>query len=422
MNDGRKTILFIAGEASGDTLGAELIAAIREQPGGDDIEFIGAGGPKMEAAGLQPEFDLSEHAVVGIWEVLKNYTKFRRLFQQLVDLATKHEPDAIVLIDYPGFNLRFARAIRKYQTQGGGAFKEWQPKIIAYVSPQLWAWKEGRVKQIAADFDLMLSIFPFEKKWYADRVPEFAVEFVGHPLVDRFPQARPADQAPSSNPDLFTEHPEVLLLPGSRRREIEKHLPAMLEAVVIIAAKQKIRLRMVLPNEEMLALAKRHIPTGTEINLQIGDLSQALGQAALAIASSGTVTMECAWFRVPTVVLYKTSPPTYAIGKLVVKVPHLAMPNILAGEELFPEFIQSQASPENLAEAGLRLLQDKNERNRILDGLDQVATQLGEPGAAPAPPKPSSPHSSNALSRPGVVGWLGFGEAWFSILIFCGWF
>ena len=157
----------------------------------------------------------------------------------------------------------------------------------------------------------------------------------------------------------------------------------MLEAVVIVAAKQKIRLRMVLPNEEMLALAKRHIPTDTEINLQIGDLSQALGQAALAIASSGTITMECAWFRVPTVVLYKTSPPTYAIGKLVVKVPHLAMPNILAGEELFPEFIQSQASPENLAEAGLRLLQDKNERNRILDSLDQVATQLGEPGAAP---------------------------------------
>ena len=383
MNDGRKTILFIAGEASGDTLGAELIAAIREQPGGDDIEFIGAGGPKMEAAGLQPEFDLSEHAVVGIWEVLKNYTKFRRLFQQLVDLATKHEPDAIVLIDYPGFNLRFARAIRKYQTQGGGAFKEWQPKIIAYVSPQLWAWKAGRVTQIAADFDLMLSIFPFEKKWYAERVPEFAVEFVGHPLVDRFPQTRPEDRPPSNNPDLFTEHPEVLLLPGSRSREVEKHLPAMIEATDIIATKQKIRLRMVLPSEEMLALAKRHIPTGTQIDLQIGDLAKALGQAALAIASSGTVTMECAWFRVPTVVLYKTSPPTYAIGKLVVKVPHLAMPNILAGEKLFPEFIQSQASPENLAEAGLRLLQDKTERNRILYGLDQVATQLGEPGAAP---------------------------------------
>ena len=382
MNDSRKTIMFIAGEASGDMLGAELIRAINEQHEADSIDFIGAGGPKMETAGLRSEFDLSEHAVVGIWEVIKNYTKFQTLFQQLIDLATKHEPDAIVLIDYPGFNLRFARTIRKYQMHGGGAFKEWQPKIIAYVSPQLWAWKEGRVKQIATDFDLMLSIFPFEKQWYAKRVPEFAVEFVGHPLVDRFPQAQSENQPGISNPDLFTENPEVLLLPGSRRREIEKHLPAMIEAAAIIAAKQKIRLRMVLPNQKMLALAKRHIPTGTEVNLQVGDLDQALGQAALAIASSGTVTMECAWFRVPTVVIYKTSPLTYAIGKLVVKVPHLAMPNILAGTELFPEFIQSQATPENLSEAGLRLLQNKTERERIFKGLDQVANQLGKSGAA----------------------------------------
>ena len=383
MSSERKKIFFIAGEASGDTLGAELIDAIRQQPNSDHLEFIGAGGPKMEAAGLRAEFDLSEHAVVGIWEVLKNYNKFRRLFQQLIDHATKHEPDVIVLIDYPGFNLRFARAIRNYQTQGGGAFKEWQPKIIAYVSPQLWAWKEGRVKQIAADFDLMLSIFPFEKQWYAERVPEFAVEFVGHPLVDRFPQTKPENQVASANPDLFTEHPEVLLLPGSRRREIEKHLPPILEAVVIIAAKKKIKLRMVLPNDEMLELAKRNIPSCTEINLQVGGLTKALGQASLAIASSGTVTLECAWFRVPTVVLYKTSPLTYAIGKRVVKVPHLAMPNLLAEEELFPEFIQAEASPENLGKASLRLLQDKSERVRILTGLERVSNQLGQPGAAP---------------------------------------
>ena len=256
-------------------------------------------------------------------------------------------------------------------------------EIIAYVSPQLWAWKEGRVKQIAADFDLMLSIFPFEKQWYAERVPEFAVEFVGHPLVDRFPQTKPENQVASTNPDLFTEHPEVLLLPGSRRREIEKHLPPILEAVVIIAAKKKIKLRMVLPNDKMLELAKRNIPSCTEINLQVGGLTKALGQASLAIASSGTVTLECAWFRVPTVVLYKTSPLTYAIGKRVVKVPHLAMPNLLAEEELFPEFIQAEASPENLGKASLRLLQDKSERVRILTGLERVSNQLGQPGAAP---------------------------------------
>ena len=382
MSDGRKTILMIAGEASGDTLGAELIDAIRRQPGGDEIDFIGAGGPKMEAAALRPEFDLSEHAVVGIWEVLKNYFKFRRLFRHLFELATRREPDAIVLIDYPGFNLRFAKAIRRHNSQGDGAFREWQPKIVCYVSPQLWAWKEGRVHAIARNIDLMLSIFPFEKEWYAERVPAFAVEFVGHPLVDRFPLAKPDEKSVPLDPDLFTEQPTVLLLPGSRRREIDKHLLVMLEAAVIFSEKIKTRLRMVLPSDEMLALARRHIPTGIEIDLQVGGLAKALGQASIAIASSGTVTMECAWFRVPTVVLYKTSPLTHALGRALLKVPHLAMPNLLAGEELFPEFIQSAANADNLAEASLRLLRDKAERTRILNGLDQVAAQLGEPGAA----------------------------------------
>lgn len=383
MSNGRKTILMIAGEASGDLLGAELIESIRRQPAGDEVDFIGAGGPRMEAASLRPEFDLSEHAVVGIWEVLKNYFKFRRLFRHLFELATRREPDAIVLIDYPGFNLRFAKAIRRYNAQGDGAFREWQPKIICYVSPQLWAWKEGRVYQVAKDIDLMLSIFPFEKDWYAERVPSFAVEFVGHPLVDRYPVAKPAEKTVPLDPDLFTEQPTVLLLPGSRRREIDKHLPVMLEAAVIFSEKIKTRLRMVLPSEDMLDLARRHIPTGTEIDLQAGGLAKALGQASLAIASSGTVTMECAWFRVPTVVLYKTSPLTHALGRALLKVPYLAMPNLLAGEELFPEFIQSAANADNLAEASLRLLRDKAERTRILDGLDRVATRLGEPGAAP---------------------------------------
>jgi len=382
MSDGRKTVLMIAGEASGDTLGAELIEATQAEPGGDLIDFIGAGGPKMAAAGQHAELDLTQHAVVGIWEVLKNYGKFRRLFRQLLDLATRREPDAIVLIDYPGFNLRFAGAIRNYQTSGGGAFRDWQPKIICYVSPQLWAWREGRVHSIARDIDLMLSIFPFEKEWYAERVPKFPVEFIGHPLVDRFPLAKPDGKSVPLDPDLFTAQPTVLLLPGSRRREIDKHLPVMLEAAVIFSEKIKAHLRIVLPSDEMLELARQHIPTGIKIDLQVGGLAKALGQASLAIASSGTITMECAWFRVPTVVLYKTSPLTHALVRRLVKVPYLAMPNLLAGEELFPEFIQSAANADNLAEASLRLLRDRSERTRILDGLELVAAQLGESGAA----------------------------------------
>ena len=382
MSDGRKTVLMIAGEASGDTLGAELIEATQTEPGGDLIDFIGAGGPKMAAAGQHAELDLTEHAVVGIWEVLKNYGKFRQLFRQLLDLATRREPDAIVLIDYPGFNLRFAGAIRNYQTSGGGAFRDWQPKIICYVSPQLWAWREGRVHAIARDIDLMLSIFPFEKEWYAERVPKFPVEFIGHPLVDRFPLAKPDGKSVPLDPDLFTEEPTVLLLPGSRRREIDKHLPVLLEAAVSFSEKIKAHLRIVLPSDEMLELARQHIPTGIKIDLQVGGLAKALGQASLAIASSGTITMECAWFRVPTVVLYKTSPLTHALVRRLVKVPYLAMPNLLAGEELFPEFIQSAANADNLAEASLRLLRDRSERTRILDGLELVAAQLGESGAA----------------------------------------
>jgi lipid-A-disaccharide synthase len=139
---------------------------------------------------------------------------------------------------------------------------------------------------------------------------------------------------------------------------------------------------MVLPSAEMHELAKRHIPTGTEIDTQVGGLANALGQASLAIASSGTVTMECAWFRVPTVVLYKTSPLTYSLGRMFLKVPYLAMPNLLAGEELFPEFLQSEANADNLAKASLRLLRDKGERTRILDGLSLVAAKLGKSGAA----------------------------------------
>ena len=381
MNKTPKTIFLIAGETSGDTLGAELIKSIRNQHNGKNIELIGTGGQKMKIAGLQQLFDLTEHAVVGFWEVLKNYFKFRKLFQQLINLAIKNEPDAIVLIDYPGFNLRFARAIRNHQRQGTGAFKKWQPKIIAFVSPQIWAWKENRLKQITSDFDLMLSIFPFEKSWYAKRAPNFKVEFVGHPLVDRFSIDKNKNNKSTSDPDLFTAHPEVLLLPGSRQRELEKHLPGMLEAVKIIATELKIKVRIVLPNKKMLSLAKQIVPTGTEIILQIGNLEESLNHAILTIASSGTVTMECAWFKVPTVVVYKTSLITYIIGKLLVKVPYVAMPNILAKEEIFPEFIQNEATPDNIAKASLRILQDSTERQKILTGLEHIASQLGEPGA-----------------------------------------
>ena len=354
--------MIIAGEASGDTLGAELVKALRRIPQCERAEFFGAGGPKLAASGVELAFDLAAHAVVGIWEVLKNYGKFKGFFEHLLKLAIERKPDVVVLIDYPGFNLRFVKALRE-RTAGG----TWRPKIVYYVSPQIWAWHESRVHQIARDVDLMLAIFPFEKDWYRERVPNFKVEFVGHPLVDRYAEYKVGGE----------ERREVLLLPGSRVREIKKHLPVMIEA----AAKLGEPTRMVVPSEKMLVLANQLVSL-KRVQVEVGRLPEALQKARVAIASSGTVTMECAYFRVPTVVLYKTSWSTHALGRRFIKVKHLAMPNLLAGEEIYPEFIQDQATAENLANAASELMRDEKRRAAIQQKLDAVIGSLGETGAS----------------------------------------
>jgi lipid-A-disaccharide synthase len=359
--------MLIAGEASGDTLGAELVKALRA--GNPSFQFFGAGGAKMEQAGVEIALDLAAHAVVGIWEVLKNYGKFKAFFDQLLNLAMARKPEFIILIDYPGFNLRFAKAIRERAKQS-----KWTPKIVYYVSPQIWAWHESRIHAIARDINLMLAIFPFEKGWYAERRPEFKVEFVGHPLIDRF-AAEPV------SPVVSSATPRVLLLPGSRRRELNKHLPPMVGALRQIKTAEAVEATMVLPDEKLGEAAKT-CANLEGIQIQIGGLAQALASATIAIASSGTVTMECAYFQVPTVVLYKTSASTYFLGRRLIKVKHLAMPNLLAGQEVYPEFIQGAATPENIARASLELLNNRERRNVIKTQLRRVIESLGEPGAS----------------------------------------
>jgi lipid-A-disaccharide synthase len=176
-----KTLMLIAGEASGDLLAAELVSALREKL--PDAKFFGAGGSKMIGTGVELAFDLTQHAVIGMSDVLKNYFKFRRLFNQLLKLAIERQPDAIIGVDFGGFNLRFGHAIKEYVRNN--PFSKWNPKIVQFVSPQVWASRPGRANLLAADYDLLLSIFPFEKDWYAQRVPKLRVEFVGHPMVER---------------------------------------------------------------------------------------------------------------------------------------------------------------------------------------------------------------------------------------------
>ena len=377
-----KLFMLIAGEASGDLLAAELVVALRSQL--PDAKFIGAGGPKMVAAGVHLAFDLTQHSVIGVSDVLKKYFEFRRLFNQLLALAIQRQPDAIIGVDYGGFNLRFGHAVKQYARKNRSASTPWDPKIIQFVSPQVWASRPGRANRLAADYDLLLSIFPFEKDWYARRVPKLRVEFVGQPIIGRFVSEGRVTRAPDTE-KLGTRGArpsEILLLPGSRKSELQRHLPPMLGALELIREKlPAAKAKMVLPNQGLKELADKLSVLPANFEIQIGDLPQALAQADVAIASTGTVTVECAFFGVPTVTLYKTSWLTYQIARRIVTVKSLTMPNLLAGEEVFPEFVQGAATARNIAGAALELLQNEPRRTRIKTRLSIVVASLGGPGA-----------------------------------------
>jgi lipid-A-disaccharide synthase len=379
-----KTFMLIAGEASGDLLAAELVAALlaasKQSVGGraqfphhhapSEPVFFGAGGPKMAAAGMELAFDLTQHSVIGISDVLKKYFVFRRLFNQLLALAIERQPDVIIGVDYGGFNLRFGQAIKRYVREN--PFSQWNPKIVQFVSPQVWASRPGRADKLARDYDLLLSIFPFEKDWYAKRVPQLRVEFVGHPMVERMQKEELRIQKKNSVPT-------ILLLPGSRKSELQRHLPVMLGALKLVQEKlPAAKAKMVLPGPSLVQLAKS---LGATMEIQIGELPWALAETDVAIASTGTVTVECAFFGVPTVTLYKTSWLTYQIAKRIVTVKSLTMPNLLAGETVYPEFVQHDATPENLSRAALELLQDQSRRTQIKAQLTKIIASLGEPGA-----------------------------------------
>jgi lipid-A-disaccharide synthase len=378
--------MLIAGEASGDLLAAELVSALlaasKQSEDGRTPQFFGAGGPKMSAAGVKLAFDMTQHAVVGLTDVLKNIFKFRRLFKQLLALAIERKPDVIIGVDYGGFNLRFGHAIKEHVRDN--PFSEWNPKIVQFVSPQVWASRPKRAQLLERDYDLLLSIFPFEKEWYARRAPKLRVEFVGHPMIGRFNSEGRVPRVPDSKFGTRGTRPsEILLLPGSRKSELQRHLPTILPALKLIQEKlPDAKAKMVLPNEALKELASRMPTFPADLEIQIGHLPDALAQADVAIASTGTVTMECAFFGVPTVTLYKTSWLTFQIGKRLVTVKSLTMPNLLAGEEVYPEFIQHFATPENIARAALDLLSDESRRRKMKSQLEKIVASLGDPGAA----------------------------------------
>jgi lipid-A-disaccharide synthase len=289
----------------------------------------------------------------------------------------ERQPDAVICVDFSEFNFRFAHAIRQYTRAHADWFHDWDPKIIRYPSPQVWASREGRAYQMARDLDLVISIFSFEREWYAKRVPQLPVEFVGHPIVDRYREGRGVRSKGPGTPAVQT----LLLLPGSRASELTRHLPVMVAALELIRAKvPDLRARMVLPNERLVQQA-RSLGFPAWLRAQVGGLPEALSEADAAIASTGTVTMECAYFGVPTVALYKTSWITYQIARRIVKVKYLAMPNLLANEQVFPEFIQGAATTDNLTRATVELLRDASRRAKVKAKLAEIVASLGPPGA-----------------------------------------
>ena len=361
------SLYFVAGEVSGDTHGAALLNVLHAR--WPELAFHGRGGPRMRAvAGDGLEDWTEEAAVVGLWEVLKKYGYFRAQFARVLAEIERLRPAAVVLIDYPGFNLRLAAALRR---------RRLPLKVVYYISPQVWAWNRGRIPRMARLLDLMICIFPFEPALYEPAGLKSV--FAGHPLVD----ALAAEPPQTREPDL------VGLFPGSRMREVRKIFPVMLAAARRMREKQpELRFATAAPSARIareLAAMRDAAPEWSEdpLSIGVGDSRQLMARAAVGLVASGTATVEAASLAMPLVIVYKVAALTYWVGRVVVRVPYLGMINLLAGREIAREFLQGAALPEPIAHEALRLLYPHGEaRVRQLADLRGVVQRLGGGGAA----------------------------------------
>lgn len=360
---------IVAGEASGDRHGALLASELLAARKGS--KCYGVGGPFLHAAGQDQLFDLAKHAVVGLTDVIVNYRKFSRFFQQIMKDIEDKNPSALILIDYPGFNLRLAKAVRSAM-----------PKlpIIYYISPQVWAWKQHRARAMAKTLDLLLVIFKFEETWFAEHEPRLKVKWTGHPLLDRW-------QGPAERDPEDSHIRQITLMPGSRPKEIERHLPVLLETSRRLWHQNKqLRFNILAVDNKaekliMDLIVELHFETLHAEVLNSYQLTH-LCRSDLAIVASGSATVECCLAGVPMLVIYKVNPITYAVGKAVTQVPYLAMVNILAGKKIVPEFLQEKASPEYLYQAIRRIQQESRWSETMKSALKDVSAQLGTPGAS----------------------------------------
>lgn len=364
-----KKIMLIAGEASGDLHGGKLIAALRAHS--PDLEFFGIGGDRMAAAGMELYYHVNDLAYIGFVEVARHYPFFRRVFNHLIRVVRERQPDVVVLIDYPGFNLRFARAAKKFGH-----------RTFYYIAPQVWAWGQGRAAKMAAFIDQMAVIFEFEVPFFSRY--HIKTTFVGHPLLEGMNVALNRD-------DFFHRYrldpslPLLALVPGSRNQEVTGLLPPLLETAA--------RLRRAHPGLQVamsqavsvdpLLFAQVH-ETCPWVKLVREDYYGLLRYASAGIVASGTATLEAACSGLPFALVYKVSPLSFAIGRRLVKIPYIGLVNIVAGAEVAPEFLQKEVAADRLVPAMEPLLFDETIRTAMRARLEKVRATLGRPGASAA--------------------------------------
>ncbi|HEX5964644.1 MAG TPA: lipid-A-disaccharide synthase [Pyrinomonadaceae bacterium] len=358
--------MIVAGEPSGDAHAAALVQALQKKT---RIKYFGATGPLMRAAGVETVVNSDELAIMGILEVAQVFPKFITAFRKLKAAAFERKPDAVVLVDWPEFNLRLASAIHRRGI-----------KVIYYISPQLWAWRPRRINRINRDVDLLLSILPFEAEWYRARGVEH-VEFVGHPLAG---EVRPRIQRKEfcKQHNLDPDKPIVAFLPGSRRKELQRILPPMAAAIrKLKSTRPEIQPVIVVAPSLTVEETKDILASLNSISLVHGQTREALAAADAAAIASGTATLEAALLETPMVVVYKESAVNWhTLGRLIT-VPHYGLVNLVAGTEVATELMQTDLTPDNLVHELIQLLDPKTNR-ATREELQKVAKRLGEPGGS----------------------------------------
>lgn len=359
-------ILISAGEASGDIHAAAVTAALKKIDSA--IEVFGMGGDALRAAGGEVLFDIKDHGVMGFVEVIKKLPDLFKLRSDFARVMDERKPDCLVVVDYPGFNMKLAKV----------AHDKGIP-VVSYIAPSAWAWNKGRAKNVAKIVDKVACIFPFEYDVYEEAGAP--VEFVGHPLLDI---VHPAMERAEAEAWAGKEagHPLVLLMPGSRLMEIEKMLPTLLEGAKLLK-KQLPEVQFAMPRAGTIPLEllqSKIKAAGLEIKITEGHNYDLFSVADLALATSGTVTLEAALCGLPSVIVYRTSALNAFIARRVINIPNIGLPNIVAGRQILPELLQEDFTPANVANTAVELLAPER-RPQLEANLAYMKARLGEPGA-----------------------------------------